>query len=35
MSSVALAILFFFPWGTFAIVLAGILKHGIRTARAR
>ena len=35
MSSVALAILLFFPWGTFAIVLAGILKHRIRTAQPR
>ena len=35
MSSVALAILLFFPWGMSAIVLAGILKHRIRTARAR
>jgi hypothetical protein len=35
MSSGVLAILLFFAWGTFAIVLAGILKHRIRTARAR
>jgi hypothetical protein len=35
MSSAALAILLFFLWGTFAIVLTVILKHGIRTARAR
>jgi hypothetical protein len=35
MSSVALAIVLFFLWGTFAIVLAGILKYRMRTARAR
>jgi hypothetical protein len=35
MSSVALAMLFVFPWGTLAIVLAGILKHRTRTVRAR
>ena len=35
MSSVGLAILTFFPWGTLAIVLAGILKYRVRTARAR
>ena len=35
MSGVALTILLFFPWGTLAIVLAGILKHRVRTARTR